>query len=264
MKVTFLDVETTGLLRDPEARIIEIAFSSWEKGKSVGKFSSLVRGADVVSPEITKINGISSEMLNDAPSFEEVWKECRDFFLDSILVAHNLTFDVGMMNRELLLSGRVPLGNRGIDTVPLSRKMLPGLPNYRLGEVGKHLGIFNEAPHRAQGDLDALEKILSKLLETPPSSFDEGILGLFCQWGSYPSHRYFRDVAQFAYNHQKGLELVPAPREGLRETKPIPVTPVRVTSMGVVGELGGEVREYAFDSLIEISLAHHEPGSLLA
>ena len=77
MKVTFLDVETTGLLRDPEARIIEIAFSTWDKGKSVRKFSSLVRGAETVSAEITRINGISSEMLRDAPSFEEIWKDQR-------------------------------------------------------------------------------------------------------------------------------------------------------------------------------------------
>ncbi len=262
MKVTFLDVETTGLLRDPEARIIEIAFSTWDKGKSVRKFSSLVRGAETVSAEITRINGISSEMLRDAPSFEEIWKDQREYFVDSILVAHNLAFDAGMLNRELLLAGRVPLGNRGIDTVPLSRKMLQGLPSYRLGEVGKHLGVFNEMPHRAQGDLDALEKILSRLLETPPSGFDEGILGLFCLWGAYPSHRYFRDVALFAFNHQRGLELFPAPKEGLREAEPIPVRPVRITPMGLVAELGGKVQEYPFDSLIEIGVAHHEPGSL--
>lgn len=262
LKITFLDVETTGLLRDPQARIIEIAFSTWENGKPVKKFSSLVRGAETVSAEITRINGISSEMLKDTPSFEEIWKEYREYFLDSILVAHNLTFDVGMLNRELQLSGRVPLGNRGIDTVPLARKMLQGLPNYRLGEVGRHLGVMNENPHRALGDLEALEKILSILLETPPSSFDVGVLGLFCLWGSYPSHRYFRDVAMFAFKYQKRLDLFLAPSEGLRDTKPISVKPVRITSMGLVAESDEGIKEYSFDSFIEIGVTRHEPGSL--
>ncbi|MHB1606338.1 MAG: 3'-5' exonuclease [Leptospirales bacterium] len=264
MKITFLDVETTGLLRDPEARIIEIAFSTWENGKSVRKVSSLVRGADTVSKEITRINGISSEMLKDTPSFEEIWKEYREFFVDSILVAHNLAFDVGMLNRELLLAGRIPLGNRGIDTVPLARKMLQGLPNYRLGELCRHMGILNENPHRALGDLEALEKILSILLETPPSSFDAGVLGIFCLWGSYPSHRYFRDVAMFAFNNQKRLDLFFAPREGLRDMEPISVKPVRIASMGLVAESGECAEEYPFDSLIEIGVTHHEPGSLFA
>lgn len=263
MKITFVDVETTGLLRDPDARIVEVAISAWENGKSVERTASLIRGAESISAEITRINGITLKMIHDAPSFEEFWKGKRNLFVDAMVVAHNLSFDMGMINRELLRSGRIPLGNRGIDTVPFARKFLPNLKSYRLGEIAKELGVLNESPHRALGDLDALEKIVSKLLETSPSSFDAGILSLFCQWGAYASHRYFRDVALYGIERGLSLSLSMSPEGRLDMPVSISLRPTRVHAVGVTGTESGAVRDYLFDALVEIGVQGHEPGTIL-
>jgi DNA polymerase-3 subunit epsilon len=263
LKITFVDVETTGLLRDPDARIVEVAMSSWENGKSVERCSSLIRGADAISPEITRINGITAEMIRDAPSFEEYWKEKRGLFVDAMVIAHNLSFDMGMINRELFRSGRVPLGNRGIDTVPLSRKFLPNIKSYRLGEIAKELGVINESPHRALGDLDALEKIVSRMLETSPPLFDSGILALFCQWGAYSSHRYFKDVAMLGFERQIPLELTISPGGRLDRGESISIRPTRVHAVGLSGEGAEGIKDFPFDSLVEIGIRGHEPGSVL-
>ncbi len=263
MKITFVDVETTGLLRDPDARIVEIAISSWEDGKSLERCSSLIRGAEAISPDITRINGITAEMIREAPSFEEYWKEKRKLFVDAMVIAHNLSFDMGMINRELIRSGRIPLGNRGIDTVPMARKFLPNMKNYRLGEIAKECGVINESPHRALGDLEALEKIVSKMLETSPPLFDSGILALFCQWGAYASHRYFRDVALFGFEHQISLELSISPGGRLDGMESISIRPTRVHAVGLSGEGDEGFKDYSFDALIEIGVRKHEPGSFL-
>lgn len=260
MKITFVDVETTGLLRDTQARIVEMAFSTWEEGKQIRKCSTLIRGAEEIPLNITRINGITLEMLKDSPTFEEFWKENGEYFQGSILVAHNLAFDAGMINRELVLAERVPLGNRGIDTLPLSRKMLPELPSYRLGEIARHMGILNENPHRALGDLEALEKIMEKLLERGPGSFDEGIMGLFCLWGGYPSHRYFRDVVQFSIRKNRSLLVYTAPENGLREKVPVSIRPTGITASSVVGNLIDTETEILFDSMIEVSIEGYEAG----
>lgn len=260
MKITFVDVETTGLLRDTQARIVEIAFSAWEDGKQTRKFSTLVRGAEHVPQNITRINGITLEMLKDAPTFEEFWKDNGAFFQGGILVAHNLAFDAGMLNRELVRAERVPLGNRGIDTLPLSRKMLPELPSYRLGEIARHMGVLNENPHRALGDLETLEKILLKLLERGPGNFDEGIMSLFCQWGGYPSHRYFKDVVEFSMRKGRNLLVYTAPENGLREKAPVTIRPVGMTASSVVGNLHAIETEIRFDSMIEVSVEGYESG----
>ncbi|WP_053765142.1 3'-5' exonuclease [Leptospirillum ferriphilum] len=262
MKVTFLDVETTGLLRDSRARIIELGFSSWENGKLLRKTSTLIKGADIVPDNISKINGITTEMLKDAPKFEEVWKSIKGDIQGSLLVAHNLAFDVGMVNRELILADRIPLGNMGIDTLPLSRKMLPELSSYRLGEIAKHMGILNENPHRAMGDLETLEKIVSNLLGSLPGTFDEGVMRLFCLWGGYPAHRYFRDVVQCAFQKKKKISVLADFSRGLQETDPIVLEPLHANAVSLIGEHLGEKLEIPFDRILSLEIEGLLPGEV--
>lgn len=260
MKVTFLDVETTGLLRDSRARIIELGFSTWENGNPLQKYSTLIKSVGVVPENISRINGITTEMLKDAPGFEDVWKESKKYFQGSLLVAHNLAFDVGMINRELVLANRIPLGNMGIDSLPLSRKMLPELSSYRLGEVARHMGILNENPHRAMGDLETLEKIVSKLLGTSPGSFDEGVMRLFCLWGGYPAHRYFKDVFQFAYQKKKKISVIANLSKGLKQSDPIVLDPLDMNAVSLIGERLGEKTEIPFDRIFALEIAENQAG----
>ena len=262
MKVTFIDVETTGLLRDSRARVIELGFSTWENGKPIHKISTLIKSVETVPENITRINGISTAMLKDAPTFEDVWEENKKYFQEALLVAHNLAFDIGMVNRELMRVSRVPLGNMGIDTLPLSRKMLPDLSSYRLGEIARYYCILNENPHRALGDLETLEKIFSRLLGSPPSTYDEGIMRLFCLWGGYPSHRYFKDVIQYAFQNRKKISVTADFASGLVQSKAIVMDPLDTNAVSLTGEISGEKVEIPFDRMLALEIEGVLSGEL--
>lgn len=149
-----LDLETTGA-RAGTSKITEIGAVRIEGFSVVGTFHSLINPQRPIPPMITHITGITQEMVAGAPRIEEVIPELLDFLQGAVIVAHNASFDVGFLNYELQrLKGR-RLGEGAIDTLPLSRLLAPGLPNYRLGTVAEALGAPVGACHRALADAQA-------------------------------------------------------------------------------------------------------------
>ena len=97
-----IDVETTGLFPS-QHRIIEIAALKFINGREVARLCTLIRPDDskAVPDEITKITGISTEMLFDAPSFDRVAATVQGMVLGCRVVGHNLPFDLGFIDAEL-------------------------------------------------------------------------------------------------------------------------------------------------------------------
>jgi len=198
LNIAYLDVETSGLLRDPEARVVEWALSVWEGDTEVFRGESLVSGNGVIPEAVTKINGITMEMTVGSPTFKELYVQWREYLQKAILVAHNLSFDLGMINRDLIRQGEAPLGNPGIDSLALFRRMKPDLSSYKLTELVRVMGVLHDNPHRAMGDVDAMRGVLGKLFEKPLSSHDEGVLRMWCGWGGTSAHRYQKDLLAWA------------------------------------------------------------------
>lgn len=149
-----LDLETTGA-RAGTSKITEIGAVRIEGFREVAHFSTLVNPLRPIPPMITRLTGISQDMVADAPRIEEVIPDLIRFLDGAVVVAHNATFDVGFLNYELRrLKGR-RLGDGAIDTLPLARALAPGLPNYRLHTVAEALGAPVEACHRALADAQA-------------------------------------------------------------------------------------------------------------
>ncbi|EQD54303.1 DNA polymerase III, epsilon subunit, partial [mine drainage metagenome] len=142
----YLDVETSGLLRDPEARVVEWALSVWNGTVEVFRGESLVSGEGMIPEAVSKINGITMEMTIGCPTFKELYGEWKDHLTKAILVAHNLSFDLGMINRDLIRQGEAPLGNPGIDSLALFRRMKPDLSSYKLTELVRVMGVLHENP----------------------------------------------------------------------------------------------------------------------
>ena len=148
-----LDVETTGLsvLRD---RVIEIGAVLIGEGRIVAEYDTLIRIDIPIHWAAQRVHGISTEMLRGCPEPETVWPEVARFMGESIVVGHNVRFDLGFIHRELARCG-LAIRNRSKCTVHLSRKLLPELPNHRLETVARHL--LGELPqecrlHRALDD----------------------------------------------------------------------------------------------------------------
>jgi DNA polymerase III epsilon subunit family exonuclease len=169
-----LDLETTGA-KAGAAKITEIGAVRIE-GLCVAKhFHTLVNPQRVIPPMITSITGITQSMVADAPRIEEVIPSLLEFLEGAVVVAHNAPFDVGFLNYELHRLRSRRLGEGAIDTLPLSRALVPGLANYRLRTVAEALGAPVLAYHRALADAQAVAHVfvhLAGLLQ------ERGVTGL--------------------------------------------------------------------------------------
>lgn len=160
-----VDVEATGAKLPPN-RIIELGAYRISGGKIVDSFLTLVNPEIAIPRFVMTLTGISNEMVKEAPLFADVAPRWLEFVNDAVLIAHNAPFDTNFLNHEI---SRVYPGHRMINahlcTVTLSRHVIPGLTNYRLGTIADHLSIPILARHRAGSDALATAEIFLHLLD---------------------------------------------------------------------------------------------------
>ena len=156
-----VDVETTGLSPAYGHRVIEIAAVRISGDGPGETFHSLIDCGRSIPPRAQQVHGITDEMLLGQPAPALVFERFRQFIGESELVAHNAAFDRSFIQHEF---GRLgwKFANRMYCTLALSRRVLPGLGNYRLETVFRHL-FPGEAEalglHRARDDAWAAGRI---------------------------------------------------------------------------------------------------------
>lgn len=151
----FVDIETTGGKAN-EHDVIEIGALKYQNGEVIDRFESLIF-APYVPSEITKLTGIQTKDLQNAPQPQEILTRFRDFVRGSVFVAHNVSFDFNFLN-ESFVRYHIPLMLLPkLCTLDLARKTILS-PRYALGFLNTFLGINTPATHRAYADaLTALE-----------------------------------------------------------------------------------------------------------
>lgn len=163
MEYAVVDIETTGGYAGG-SRITEIAVVIHNGAEVTERWETLVNPEQHIPLYITKLTGISNEMVSEAPLFEEIAEQLFHLLTNRIFVAHNVNFDYSFVRHQLEQSG-FKWAARKLCTVRATRKIKPGLPSYSLGNLCGSLGIPLENRHRAGGDADATTVLLSKLLE---------------------------------------------------------------------------------------------------
>ncbi|MBN2158709.1 MAG: WYL domain-containing protein [Spirochaetes bacterium] len=158
-----LDLETTGINPALNA-ILEVGFLKFTRDGVRETFSSLVNPGVPIPAEVTAIHGITDDMVVDAPPIVALLDDIDGIIRDSIPVIHNPGFDMAFLWWAFRKQGRPGPRMEAVDTVRLSRRAYPGLPNYRLGTVCAHLGI-SIRQHRAPDDAAACMLILRDVLE---------------------------------------------------------------------------------------------------
>ncbi|MES2431595.1 MAG: exonuclease domain-containing protein [Bacteroidota bacterium] len=157
-----VDIETTGGYASANG-ITEIAVYIHDGTKVIRKFETLINPQQKIPSYITALTGINGAMLIDAPVFEEIAEALYDVLKDNIFVAHNVNFDYSFVNHHLKEHGFV-LSPRKLCTVRLSRKVVPGLHSYSLGNLCRQLEIPINNRHRAGGDAKATVLLFEHLL----------------------------------------------------------------------------------------------------
>ncbi len=162
--LVIFDLETTGLNFNKD-RIIEIGALRVENGVVTKRISTLVNPGISVPFYATKVNGITTEMLQGSKSDIDGVKEFIDITQDAFIVAHNVSFDMGFINSYLVRMGLEPLDNFLIDTVRLARKAFPGRKKYSLGIIANDLGIEVLDSHRAEDDTRVCYELYQKSID---------------------------------------------------------------------------------------------------
>lgn len=159
-----LDVETTGLSANKN-RIIEIAIVKVEGLKIVDKLHYLINPQTYIPTFITSLTGIDNDDVIGAPTFSEVVDEVINFIDNTVLTAHNFTFDSSFLNTEFMLSGREFISDESCCTLKLARNIYPDLKSKSLSSVADHLNLKNKNAHRALGDAEITAKVLMKMIK---------------------------------------------------------------------------------------------------
>lgn len=156
-RFTAFDVETPNAENN---RMSAIGIALIEDGAMSGSFGTLVNPETYFLPFNIELTGITPEDAAQAPDFGALWETVEPFFSDSILVAHNAPFDLGVLARCLRAycidwQRFVPY----LCTVKMARRLLPQLPNHRLNTMCAYYDIpLNH--HRADSDSLACAELL--------------------------------------------------------------------------------------------------------
>lgn len=160
------DTETSG--QNPNTSgIIEIGAVKFTKDKILEKFSSLVKISEPLNGFITDLTGITDEMLKPAPPPLQVITEFRKFCRDTVLVAHNAQFDLRFVNEESRRLGFLPLSNSAVDTLRLSRLMLPENGCWKQTFLADQFNIDKGHAHRALDDATVCAELFKILIHLP-------------------------------------------------------------------------------------------------
>ena len=153
------DVETTGLSAIYND-LIQVAASKMYKGNIIAEFDEFINPGHPLSAFTTELTGITDDHVKNAKPLVQVLKEFQDFCKDTVLVAHNASFDVGFMNANYERHGLPKISQPVIDTLEFARNLYPEYKRHGLGPLTKRFGVALEHHHMANYDAEATGRLL--------------------------------------------------------------------------------------------------------
>lgn len=164
------DVETTGLSAIA-CKLVELSAVRFRlSGGEMEIFSELINPECEIPPEVTRIHGITDEMVKDSPTNKDVIPKFLEFVGDKpcVLVAHNAPFDVGFLKVAVARLGIEVPALTVLDTLSLSRALVDGVIDYKLKTLAQHYEIVDGDYHRALADSHHVRHIFGKIMAANP------------------------------------------------------------------------------------------------
>lgn len=191
LKFCVFDLETTGGNHQND-KIIEIGLVKIENLKIVEKKSYLINPEIKIPDFIQKLTGIKQKDVQKAPRIEDVINEILALMEDSVLVAHNTSFDVPFFNSVLERLDLPKMKNKAICTNLMTKYLIPHLMNTNLNYMCRIFKISHGQAHRALDDAEATAQLLLKFLDIFIEKKIKKINNLY-----YPRNKYELDRAHF-------------------------------------------------------------------
>lgn len=157
-----VDIETTGLspVKDD---IIEIGAIKVENNKMVDTFNQLIKIDRSLPQFITNLTGITDEMLRTGRMPDEVFRDFVNFIGESVIIGHNVNFDLGFLSNKCKKYLDYNLANDYIDTLYLARRLVPHSVNYKLGTLANLFNISYKGAHRGLKDVEITYEVYNRL-----------------------------------------------------------------------------------------------------
>lgn len=200
LKFCVIDLETTG--GNPETeKIIEVGMIKIENRKITEERSFLINPQKDIPDFVQKLTGIRKADVEHSPKIEEVIDEIVQFIGDSILVAHNTSFDIPFLNGVLKNLQRPTMDNKVICTNIMTKYLIPDIMSSNLQYMSQIFNITHSKAHRAIEDARATAYLLLKYLEIFEEKKIRKVNQLY-----YPRNKFELDRAIF--ESEDGLEEV--------------------------------------------------------
>lgn len=201
------DLETTGISPEEDS-IIEISAIKVKGHEPVAEFDTLINPGTHIPAGTTNVNGITDDMVREAPGLREALPDFLTFIEGEILVGHNIqSFDLLFLYRaaEELLGIGVP--NDYVDTLFMAKACLPQLGRHRLTDISAYFHIDTDGAHRALSDCIMNQKCYEEMgkldnkveAEVCPQcggvlKLRSGKFGQFYGCSNFPQCRFTRNV----------------------------------------------------------------------
>lgn len=164
MNFIAFDLETTGTVAGMD-QIVEIGAVRFIDGQPEAVFSTLVDPLRLIPPGASAVNGITNDMVTGKPTIDSLLEPFAEFCGEFVMVAHNAPFDTQFLVADIKKHELPAPKGIILDTLPISRKVLPGLLNYKLATLIQHLKIPSAGFHRAEEDASYCGNLFLHLLK---------------------------------------------------------------------------------------------------
>ncbi|MGI5900532.1 MAG: PolC-type DNA polymerase III [Christensenellales bacterium] len=157
-----VDMEMTGTNANTD-HAIEIGAVKWQGGKIVDEFSSFIDPLQPLPEKIISLTGITDDMLYGAPSMAQVIAEFAAFAQGCPICAHDVHIDIAFLRKAADEIG-LELCETLVDTLALSRALLPDSKSHKLDFLCKQMNVQLKTHHRALPDARATAQLMGLFL----------------------------------------------------------------------------------------------------
>lgn len=165
MKFVAFDLETTGI-KPLSDKIVEIGAVLFDGDVAVGTYGTLIDPGVSIPADASAVNGITNEMVRGKPRIADVLGDFAAFCGTLPLVAHNAPFDFKFLLEDIVFHRAIAPQGPVLDTLPLARKVFPGLANYKLWTLVRHFDFPSGTFHRAEEDSAYCGLLFDKIVRT--------------------------------------------------------------------------------------------------